>query len=173
MRSHLLAFTLAGLTVFVSKAPGQLQSGLGVQNWPGHGGYRTTVGYRGIVITSAVPGSEPAAGQLRAFPLVAGPLAVAGVPGDPSGVWVPPITPDVTFLGPSQHVVGYGGVAAPDRRRLFPTPPGGSGLPLVTHGGFSPDTYPLPPPYAGYYGTVTPVYSAPNGTLCPIDATGP
>lgn len=137
--------------------------------WPRSTAQPATVGYRGIVVSSAVRGSEPAAGQLRAYPLVQGPLAVAGVPGDRSGVFVPPYSPDVTYLGPNRHTAGYAGWGVTPQRRLFPPPPGGSGLPLVTDGGFSYGSVAamndaLTPPYAGYYGTVTPVYASPPGS---------
>ncbi len=125
--------------------------------------YRGIVGYRGIAVSSALPGSEPAAGQLRSYPLMGGPVAVSGIPGDPAAQYVVPYQPDVTFRGQSGYVAGYAGTAGSGRRTVFRPAPGGSALPLVLYGGFAEnampveDTYPVYRTYSGYYGTLAPV----------------
>lgn len=160
-------------------APGLAWGQYRPQGWPSPGPMRQSVGYRGITVTRALPGSEPAADQLRAYPLAGGPVAVAGVPGDPASKFVLPYQPDVTFRGPSPYTAAYGGTIR-GRQRILPPPPGGSALPLVLYGGFGEsampveDTYPVFRVYAGYYGSVAPVYATPpGGTDSVIVPTGP
>jgi hypothetical protein len=131
-------------------------------------GYRTVVGYRGIVTTRPMMGGNPAAGQLRSFPLVAAPLAVTGVPGDPAGTFTPPLQTDVTFMGPPRYMAGYRGTVRPP---VFNSPTGGSGLPLVQFGGFADNiapiefAYPLSSTAAGYNGTLAPVSAMPMAPM--------
>jgi hypothetical protein len=110
----------------------------------------------------ATPGSEPTPGQLRGYPLFKPGPSVAAIPGDPAGVYKTPLVPDITYVGPRPYSAGYRDLNRFGRRRLFPTPPGGTGLPLILNGGFFDNTapieftYPAYPVFSGYLGSVAP-----------------
>lgn len=139
---------------------------------------RTTVFYQPTIQSGGargyVPNSEPAQGQLRAYPALSVPPGRSGVPGDPAGVVVPRIEPDLAVYTPNRQLVGYrGGYVA---RRFFANQ-SGNGLPLVQFGGLSENiapvdyTLPMYPVFAGYNGTLVP--SGPPvaaSTNCDVDA---
>lgn len=130
---------------------------------------RTTVFYQPTIMpqqaNSYVPGSEPAQGQLRAYPVVAAPPGVTGVPSDSAGVVVPRFEPDVTYVGPNRYMAGYRG----NVRRPFVPSATGMGLPLVQFGGladnFAPIDYDYPTYglFSGYNGTLVPGAAQPMG----------
>lgn len=139
--------------------------GGGTQGYPG--AYRVSVGYTGPPLRGIPLGTEPAASQLRGFPLLAAPPTIAGVPGDVAAIYRTPLVPDVTYLGPHSFTAAYREPNRYGRPRLLPTPPGGSGLPLVLYGGFYDNAAPIEfstpayPIFSGYLGTVAPVMTNP------------
>lgn len=135
--------------------------GGGFQGYPGT--YRVNVGYSGVPVQAMVPGSEPAAGQLRGYPAQIAPPTLAGERGDPAAIYRTPYVPDVIYSGPRPYSAGYRDLNRLGRPRLFRTPQTGTGLPLVTYGGFWDNRGPIEfttPAYgifSGYYGSVAPV----------------